>query len=114
MRKLLFLIFIFVIPVFLYSAEGDFDFDDIPDNVKYCYVIGVSFALDTPPVITINFGQKWIARKNIKRGGKVFSFNNMIDALNWMYENGWEYQDMFILNNGMAGFWHYYLLKRKE
>lgn len=48
MKKSLFLIFVFVIPVFLYSAEGDFDFNDIPKDVKYCYVIGVSFCSRYP------------------------------------------------------------------
>src|SRR4030042_1681674 len=113
MKKILIISIVFLIPMFAFSAD-DFDFDEIPKEVRYCHVIGVSFALDTPPVITINFGQKWIARKTIKRGGKVFSFNNMIDVLNWMYANGWEYRSYLILNNGMAGFWHYYLLERKD
>jgi hypothetical protein len=113
MKKYLFIITIFIFSSFLYAAD-DFDFNDLPKDIKYCQVLGVSFALDTPPIITINFGQDWVARKVIKRGGKVFSFNNMIDVLNWMYANGWEYQDYFVLNAGMGGYWHYYLLKKRE
>jgi hypothetical protein len=114
MNRFFVLILVLLVSSFLYSTEDDFDFKDLPQDIKYCQVVGVSFALDTPPVITINFGQKFVARKVIKREGKVFSFNNMIDVLNWMYANGWEYQDYFILNTGMGGYWHYYLLKRKE
>ena len=109
---------IIVISLFFFNAysseiEKDFDINDIPKDVQYCKIIGTSFGVDTPPIITIDFGQKWVATKYIKKDGKKILFNSMIDTLNFMYANGWEYTNSYVIA-GSFGFRHHYILQRRK
>lgn len=115
MKKLLVTIIVSLFIMNMYSAnvETDFDIKDIPKEVQYCKIIGTSFGVDTPPIITIDFGQKWIATKYIKKDGKKILFNSMIDTLNFMYQNGWEYTNSYVIA-GSFGFRHHYILQRKK
>ena len=109
-KQFLFILLFFIITTIIFSQ--DFDLKDIPKDIEYCEIIGTAFAQGLAPIITIDFGQKWIAKKAIKRDGKVFSFNSMIDALNWMAQNGWEYVGGYVLLGTPVQY--HYILKRKK
>lgn len=47
----------------------------------------------------------------IKKGGKYFSFNSMIEALNFMNDNGWEFVNAYAFSTGSQSVYHF-LLKR--
>jgi len=45
--------------------------------------------------------------------GKVKSFNSMVDALNYMGNNGWEFVQAYIVTSGQQNVYHW-LLKNKK
>ena len=68
--------------------------------------------------IEIDFGQLnklWSAddTKLIGEDGKQLEFNSMIDALNFMYKNNYEFVTAYVLTMGNQNVYHY-LLKRKN
>lgn len=84
-------------------------------GIKYCEIKGYSASTTNQRVsIVVDYGQDFKAFKpQVIRGedGKPVVFNTMIDALNFMEKNGWEY----INSHAVAGAGVYnYLLKRKE
>lgn len=97
-------VFALVINVF---AKKHVDIEDIPEDVNYCQIIGTQIM--TKVAVKIDFGEKTLAKKD----GKYFSFNSMIDALNFMTKNGWEYIDSYTISLDNESV-HYYLLKRKN
>ena len=115
MKKIFPLLLILFISICIYPEERETNFDikDIPKEIQYCKVIGHSFSIDSPPVISIDFGQKWIAKKFIKKSGKKILFNSIIETLNFMYNNGWEYMSSYIVSGGF-GFKHHYILQRRK
>ncbi len=113
MKKNILIFFILILPFILIASEVEknFDINEIPENIQYCRIVGTSFELNTPPIISVDFGQKWIAKKYIKKDGEKILFNSIIETLNFMYENGWEYESSHIEKRGF-GYIHNYILKR--
>lgn len=112
----------------LYSLQGfgqvfvnDVNINEL--DIKYCQLFG----FDTSPVgkkslVMVDYGQKgeFTKSQSIKDSeGKDIDFNGMIDALNFMYKNGWELDDQYIivaknlLTNKEAPYEHF-ILKKKE
>jgi hypothetical protein len=44
--------------------------------------------------------------------GKVVKFNSMVDAMNFMGKNGWEFTQAYIVTSGNQNVYHW-LLKRQ-
>ncbi len=84
-------------------------------KTKYVEIVGTAKAFSTKLNIKIDFGQE-INFKSTKikdKNGKPMVFNSMIDALNFMSENGYEYIDAYAVTESNSNIYHY-LLKRKE
>ncbi|MCB0595448.1 MAG: hypothetical protein KDD28_15255 [Phaeodactylibacter sp.] len=84
-------------------------------DIKYCELRGYNTSTLSQKVsIVIDYGQEFKAFKpQVIRGedGKPVVFNTMVDALNFMEKNGWEYLN----SHAVAGAGVYnYLLRRKE
>jgi hypothetical protein len=61
---------------------------------QYCMVTGTRALLSNKVTITVDYGQptKWLTDNRIKdETGKVEKFNSMIDALNYMTNDGWTF-----------------------
>lgn len=78
--------------------------DTVTENYQYCMIVGQQKLLSTKVMIEIDYGQKQgIFGLPLHRDdeGKVKSFNSMIDALNYMGEQGWEFvQAIIVGENG--------------
>ena len=46
--------------------------------------------------------------------GKVQTFNSMVDALNYMGNDGWEFVQAYIVTVGQSNVYHWLLKKQKE
>lgn len=86
-------------------------------GIKYCELRGYNTSTMSQKVsVVIDYGQEFKAFKpQVIRGedGKPMVFNTMIDALNFMDRNGWEYLNGYIAASGSSSVYNY-LLKRKE
>ncbi len=96
--------------------------NDVPISeidVEYVRIVGTGKLLSTKVTIQIDFGQrnKIFKTKDTQvkdENGKLTSFNSMIDALNFMSKNGYDFVTAYTLTIGNQNVYHYLLKKRKE
>ena len=97
------------------SVEG-VDINEL-EAVKYVQMLGYNKSLFGQKIIvTIDYGQKFNAFKSqlIKdKNDNNLVFNSMVDALNFMEENGWEYVNNTEYSTGSSNVSHF-LLKRQK
>jgi len=86
-------------------------------DIKYCQLLGYNKSLIGQKIIVVvDYGQKFKPfQSQVIKGpdDKPIVFNTMIDALNFMDANGWEYVNNYAVSVGNSQVYHY-LLKRKE
>jgi spore germination protein YaaH len=120
MRTLKHLIFavLFLSPLLVYSQTvNDIPIKEI--NVEYIQIVGTSKLLSTKVTIEIDFGQRNklfnfndTAVKD--ENGKLLELNSMIDALNFMNKNGYEFVQAYVLTIGSQNVYHYLMRKRQN
>lgn len=100
--------------LFCLKSVAQTDTAKIP-KIAYCEIVGVSKLMNMFQVnVSIDYGQE----KSIWKGnwikdeeGKIKTFNSMIDALNFMAKQGWEFVQAYAATMGNQNVYHY-LLKR--
>lgn len=105
------------------SHPNIIDITKISDSIKYCEIVGIGTFKNV--YVTIDFGQKvrttffGLAKVSdfiMGKNGKFKSFNSMIDALNFMVQNGWDFVTCYIVTEpgfGTSENVYHYLLKRR-
>lgn len=109
MKKLL-LIVLLVLPFTTFCQE-----QKLPRTEQYCMVLATSRLLSSKVSITVDFGQEtsmWRAEWIKDEEGKIVKFNTVIDALNYMNAQGWEYVNAYAITLGNQNVYHY-VMKRK-
>lgn len=81
-------------------------------------IVGTSKFLSTKLTIKLDFGQydKLFSSKEYQvkdADGKCMEFNSMIDALNFMTKNGFEFVQAYAINVSNQNVYHYLLRKKK-
>jgi hypothetical protein len=83
----------------------------------YCEMVGTQKFLSTKVTITLDFGEAknfWKDnRVKDELTGKAQSFNSMVDALNYMGEQGWEFAQAYVVTIGQQNVYHWLLKKEK-
>ena len=94
---------------------NDTDINELP--IKFCELRVTAAVLSLTKVkVYVDYGQKWsFKRQNIMTDDKkVVRFNSSVDALNFMNDNGWDYIEQTVQNNGDGNITYKYLMKRKQ
>jgi hypothetical protein len=94
--------------------------NDVPIKdieAKYIEIVGSKRSISSKMNIEIEFGQKGnlIGSNNTKikdENGERVLFNSMVDALNFMDKNGYEYLDSYITTFNDDNTYHYILKKK--
>jgi hypothetical protein len=114
MKKIL-LILLLSIPIFTYAQS-----DSTKNHAKeeYCMLIATAKFMSAKVNITVDFGQEThlFAFKDTRLKddtGKVVTFNSVIDALNYMSTQGWEFVNAYALSEGSGGKVLNYVMRRK-
>lgn len=114
---------LFILTVFFFVAQVSFSqvyVNEVNINEKagtFIQLVGVNTSVfGTKYQIYVDYGQKVKAFKGYKikdAAGNVKKFNTMMDALNFMYDNGWDYVNY---NSQMVSgkIRNVYLLKRRK
>lgn len=118
MKKLFLFFFVCILSLpeaFSQSVNG-VPLSDI--DVEYVQIVGTAKLLSTKVTIRIDFGQSTkllSAKESVVKdeNGKLMSFNSMIDVLNFMSKNGYDYKDAYVLTISNQNVYHYMLQKRK-
>lgn len=108
MKKLfsLFFILFFLSSISVYSQE--------PPKFVYCEIVGTTKMMSRKITIQIDFGErmKLFADNRLKdESGKAIVFNSMVDALNSMGKQGWEFSQAYAVSNGSYSVYHYLMQK---
>ena len=119
MKKLLFI----TISTLVFQIKSDSQtVNDIPIkdiDVAYVQIVGTSRLLSNKLSIEIDFGQEnklFSSDKDTRvkdTNGKNMIFNSMIDALNFMTKNGYDFVQAYAFATSNQNIYHY-LLKRKK
>ena len=88
-------------------------------DVDYMQIIGTAKLFSTKLTIKIDFGQRTTLFASGKEtivkdeNGKVMDFNSMIDALNFMSKNGFEFVNAYVFTVNNENVYHYLLRNKK-
>ena len=99
------------------QTVNDIPIKDI--DVDYIQIVGTSKLLSNKVTIEIDFGQEnklWSAKDTQVKdeNGKLVVFNSMIDALNFLSNNGYEFVDAYTITVSNQNVYHYMLKKKEE
>ncbi len=106
MKKL----FLLLLIVMAYSAHS------IAQEKKYvyCELVGSSKMLSTKVTVEVDFGQAtklWSNKRLLDENKKPIKFNSMVDAMNWMGNQGWEFAQAYVVSHGNQQVYHWLLKK---
>ena len=84
----------------------------------YCQLLGYQKLLTSKVKITVDFGQHTklftFTKKNkmmVDENNKPIVFNSMIDGLNYMGQDGWNFVQAYAITMGSTNVYHYLLRK---
>ena len=113
------LFFIFSLLFFLNSYSQSINgvsFSEI--DSPFIQIVGTTKVLSSKVTINIDFGQRTKLFGNNKKqfsildvDGKKVEFNSMIDALNFMTEIGYKFEQAFTVTAGNSNVYHYLMSK---
>lgn len=107
MKNLLVLLFFFSISFHLSGQDT---------KEIYCQIVGTSKFMSTKMNIAVDYGEerKFFQGANFIKNeetGKIQSFNSMVDALNYMGDQGWIFVTAYVLSVSNQNVYHYLLKK---
>jgi hypothetical protein len=100
------------------QTVNDIPLKDI--DVEYVQIVGTSRILSTKLTIEIDFGQRTKLFSSGKEtivkdsDGNAVIFNSMIDALNFMSKNGFEFVNAYAITIANQNVYHYLLRNEKH
>lgn len=100
------------------QTVNDIPVKDIP--VEYVQIVGTSKLFSNKVTIEIDFGQEnklFSSDKDTRvkdANGKNMVFNSMVDALNFMSANGYDFVQAYAFAKDNQSVYHYLLRKKKS
>lgn len=109
----LFMIFCFSLVVQSFAQETD-----TTNRIVYCEIVGIGKMMSNKVEVVIDFGEfsKFFADNRLRdANGDVIVFNSMVDALNFMGEKQWKFQQAYVVTvstgMGVQNVYHFMLSK---
>ena len=109
MKKVVLVILVSIIALSAYSQEDK--------KYVYCELLGKGKLFSRKLTIEIDFGQetKVFSSKNKKlvdENNEPIVFNSMVDAMNYMGMQGWEFVQAYVIGDSQKGYVYHWLLKK--
>lgn len=82
------------------------------DSYIYCQIVGTAKFMSNKLVISVDFGQevKYFSDQRLRdKNGEPVVFNSMVDAMNWMGNDGWEFLQAYTVTTGQQNVYHWLL-----
>lgn len=117
MKSKLLLLALFCVGAMSAQSVNDVPLKEI--DVDYVQIVGTSKMMSTKLNINLDFGQQTKFFSSGKESqvkdenGKAVEFNSMIDALNFMSRNGFEFLNAYAVTVSGQNVYHYILKKKK-
>lgn len=104
--------------MFAFAGKSQVIVNDVNINeldIKYVELVGRAKINPTKIKVIVDYGQPFSFKSQAIRGaqGEKAAFNSMIDALNFMEANGWEFVSNYVVNNA-GEITTRYILKKKD
>jgi hypothetical protein len=118
MKKLIFIFTVLFICISMYG-QNVVTIDSISSKASYCEIVGTSGLFTTKLTIMVDYGQEKGNIFNYKdsrlkgENGKAIKFNSMIDVLNLMQKEGWDFVTAYTVGDAKSGYVYHWLLKKK-
>jgi hypothetical protein len=114
MKKLMLAV---MLMVFAIGAKAQVIVNEVNINemdIKYVELVGRAKLNPTKIKVILDYGQPFSFKSQAIRGaeGNKAAFNSMIDALNFMEANGWEFVSNYVIMSGTEVTTRYILRKR--
>lgn len=97
------------------SAIAQDNTEESKRTEEYCIILATSNLLGTKVTITVDHGQAVKLFKNTGAvrddQGNMKKFNTVVDALNYMNEDGWLFVNAYVVTVGQQNVYHY-MMKR--
>lgn len=111
---------VFIMLLMLAALNG-YSQDPWNPTRTYCEIVGTSNLTGTKVKIEIDFGQEqkyWSKHSDnflVDADGKEIKFNSMVDALNYMAQFGWKFEQAYVITESSTmsknNVYHYLLSK---
>lgn len=107
MRKYVFALFIFL-SLSMMAQES---------HRVYCELLGYQKLLSSKVIVRVDFGQEtsfWLGYSKqylVDEDGRPISFNSMVDAMNYMGELGWKFEQAYVVTTSSQNVYHWLLSK---
>lgn len=120
-NRLFAILFVFALSLFAFpnSIFSQTTLDSINSKATYCEIVGTQGLLSRKLTIVVDYGQdtgKFFEFKDARlkgENGKALKFNSMIDVLNLMQKEGWDFVTAYTIGDSKMGYVYHWLLKRK-
>jgi len=99
---------------------GQTTLDSLNTKASYCEIVGTQGLFSKKLTINIDYGQETGTFWNPKdtrlkdENGNAIKFNSMIDVLNLMQKEGWDFVNAYAIGDAQHGYVYHWLLKRKN
>ena len=92
---------------------------DAQVHKMYCSLVGTAKPFSTKVTVQVDFGEdmgRGFLKDNRLKGedGKPIVFNSMIDALNYMGQMGWVFEQAYVVSNAQQQVYTYIMSKDAE
>ncbi len=108
MKKLIFFLMI-IIPAVSFSQ-------DTTKVEQYCELVATARLLSSKVTIDINYGEERKFFKDYRirdESGKAVKFNSVVDAINYLGQQGWKLVNAFPINVGNGPAVYHYVFKKE-
>lgn len=107
MKKILLLAALVAFPFCLNAQEPE-----KKTHKVFCELVGTSKLLSAKVNVEIDFGQNpYKDSRIVDEKGKAKTFNSMVDAMNFMGQLGWEFEQAYVISVGGQNVYHWLLSK---
>lgn len=106
---------LFVLTIVLISCVRGFSQVDTAKIEQYCAVVATPRLLSSRVTIDIDYGESrsvWKDNRLKTEEGRVKKFNTVIDALNYMGNNGWQLVNAFPISTGTNTYSYNYVFRK--
>lgn len=105
---------LFAILVFITQnlTSQDLNVSKNGNSYIYCEILGTMKLLSNKVTVNIDFGQNTKFGEDTRlrdETGKVITFNSMVDAMNWMGAQGWEFVQAYVVTVQNQNVYHWLL-----
>lgn len=79
----------------------------------YCELVGYENIFKGTVKVSADFGSTNMYHRETlaDENGKAISFNSMVDAMNYMGEKGWKFEQAYVVSTQNGGVYHWLLSK---